>query len=580
MAAIEGYQSVGNRGTFFRSCCDCIVTLVLRIASTVKEALKSLVRFIFCIKQKEPDSIYPPGRLARRGRVRPRPIIEPPQRPVEAQHDLAMLQLRADRIAMEAVRRDLAVPLPRIMEIEALEDAPVDLEALRKALREGREALITKRMTPRDWIALIDEFPREKTRIGEWAARWAEERFIRIDPNHPYFEIFQKAFEYRDQINGGLDSSDNYQDYSANRTYSGWNLFLYIIHSLMGFQEFSREENRELLRKLDTHQPDFENPAYQYARALSKILTYPTRTDFGTRMDIHDKLQIGIGAPMEAFQAAKADGKILEYFQKAFGFANCFDARISNFQQFQFSITHPHVEDFSPNMTGKDTLDHQLLEHWRVFTNKQIFKMTKEKGLDYTRVKEEIDWGKNNDNTRLFFGQYNTLDQFAQYLEENGQPIREKIAQLPDQPVHIIPQQTDWGWRLPKGVKKVPIDLIPQDQRHVGVILAVRDPSLYEATVLRIQGQIARVEFSERETLQPEMQCQHPWRGTEKRKEIAFGLLPKNRRYVGALVGVKDPNLYQVKIFEVGEHHAVIDFRGEPVPKARWEKLLADNGIT
>lgn len=465
---------------------------------------------------------------------------------------------------------------------------PVGIDALRAALRTGRYVHISNELTLDNFIALIDEFPQQQDRIGRWAEEWARNRPIKIDPNHPFFEIFQRAFELKDHIAAGRGRSADYTTYSINNeNYHGFGmpLFPYIIYSLMGFQEMNRGPAQELMRKLDNHRPTFgENPAYRFARALSKIYAYPTRPDNGeNRMDIRDKLQMGIPSPMEAFQVAKAQNKVLEYFQTAFQLRNCFDYRVSEFQQFVFKSTHPNVDDFSPNLVGKDTTDHRILEYYRVFRNEQAFKMAQERALEYEQLKNQINMGAGNENMQRFYQQYCTKEHFTTYLQENYQPIRVRSINPVGQPIEIIPQQNDWRGDLPQSVKKVPIAMIPPNLRQVGAVLGVRDPNRYEVQIGRINHNTGRaiLYLTERKVNEnglfspPLIVMQEGWKGQD-RKEVDLNLIPLNRRYVNGKVLLSNPSIELVKVFAIDGDTATIDFRGDPINQPRWERVLDD----
>jgi hypothetical protein len=420
----------------------------------------------------------------------------------------------------------------RLAVVDGLVDDPVDMEALRAVLRRAGAndpIPISRQMTPQNFSLLVDEFPDEKMRIGAWAKMWAKDRPVKIDRDHRYWEIFQKAFEYKNQIEGGIWASNDYRTYSTkSEDYYGERnpLFTYVIYSLSGFQELDRAENRELMRKLDNGAPVFDaNPAYMYARALSKIFVYPTSPE-GVQvrevMDIPDKLHMGIGAPWEAYEGARGAGKILDYFKNAFPKRNCFDWRVSEFQEFLFRLNNPNVDDLSVNLVGRNDLEDQVLEHYRVFSNTQIFKMSRQRNLEYAQLKSDAYRGVENQNTRVLNAQYRTKDNFALYLQENNQPVRERLKQHSNAiPIHVIPQQVGWRGTVPQGVKAIDIGLIPEQLRIEGGILGVRNP---------------RAPFNERNTIE----------------QIKVHQIP-------------NPNPDR-KIF--------IDFRGEPVRREKWEPIL------
>lgn len=428
------------------------------------------------------------------------------------------------------------------------------------------------------------DFPHERTRIGEWARRWAERKNIKIDREHPYFEIFQAALQHKNEIRGGEYRSDQPEDYSVfNEGYLNGSLFEYIINSLLGFQELSREENRELMRLLDNHKPTFhENLAYQYARALSKIYCYPTAAAYNV-MDVYDKLQIGIGAPMEAFRAAQEHDKVLEYFQNAFQNRNCFDFRVSEFTQFIFRLNNPHADDFVPNIVQGDPIDRKAPEYFRVFKNEQVMKMARDQGLNYGELKRSVDRGENNPNTQNFYQNYCTKDHFAEYLAENHHPLKDLV--VVDGGVPLIPEQPEWEGKIPHGFKVVPNHLIPQGHREVGRVVGVRDPRLYLATVQRDRrpgfDYSYKLVFSKARPAGwqrhlPIIPFEVHWNGLND-AEITPDILPADRRNTGSQVLIRDPAIYQVKVHALEVGSVTLDFRGEPISRERWEAILTED---
>jgi hypothetical protein len=74
-------------------------------------------------------------------------------------------------------------------------------------------------------------------------------------------------------------------------------------------------------------------------------------------------------------------GEVKEFLQRAFNRENCFDARISTLQRFMEGyLSHP---DFNADISGSHSIDHRVLEYFRVFKNFQILKFIRERGLCY-----------------------------------------------------------------------------------------------------------------------------------------------------------------------------------------------------
>lgn len=323
------------------------------------------------------------------------------------------------------------IPMPEIA-APTLVDSPVDLEKLRSAINNSENTDISMLMTPGDFLTLIKEFPHEQQRIGKWAETWAADRTLQVDPSHPYFEIFQEAFRLKNQIDDGYWSSGDYRTYRTRdeNYYASRQRFGYIIHSLSGFQEFTRPENRELLLLLDDKSETFmNNPAYKFARALSKIYAYP-KAGGGDR-DVQAKLHTCLDSAWEAYQLAKANGQTLRYFQEAFkdpDFGSnpyCFDARIMALQVFSQSIVAGSTFDlYNVNLKPTDTIDRKIGEYYRVFRNRQIAEICRDRHLDIKNMTDSINGGTDNVDTQRFYQNYCTKGRFAAYLVQMGNPIQ------------------------------------------------------------------------------------------------------------------------------------------------------------
>lgn len=481
-------------------------------------------------------------------------------------------------IALRIVKDGQVLRNVQIQEIEE-KQAILDAEIARVRGEEGQDAAGRVR-------AEID-FPPERITIGAWAREWAHDRTIRIDPAHPYFEIFQEAFRLKDQIPNGDEASGDYRTYAlAGEGYVGGPYFAYLIKSLMGFQELSREENRALMRKLDNHLATFENnPAYKFARALSKIYCYPTGRDWGgIEMDVRDKLQIGIPAPMNAFREAHQRGRTLKFFQEGFNRGNiCFDIRVEGFQQFIFNLTHPHVEDFSPRLEQAQTTAAKIFEYYRVFSNAEMFRLANAlQPANPEPVYQNLKVG--GGNRALLFQHYCTRARFEQFLIENGHPIKELQA-ADGAPPPLVPFQADWNGWIPNHFKRVPLAAIPAQLRVVDAIVGVQDPNPFIATVERrgnaLRGYENFLVFSRNrpghhQMHHPIIDYPHPWMAMD-RANIDFDILPHDRRYHGAIVLIHDPAIYRVRVHAVDGDGITLDFRGDPIPRATWEAVLGDD---
>lgn len=481
-------------------------------------------------------------------------------------------------ITLRIVKDGIILRNVQIQEIQE-KQAILDAEKARVRGEEGEGAAARVK-------AEVD-FPQERINIGNWARQWANARTIRIDPAHPYFEIFQRAFELKNQIQDGDGADGDYRTYALPQEgYVNGPYFAYLIKSLMGFQELSREENRALMRKLDTHLPIFENnPAYTFARAISKIYCYPTSRDWGgVEMDVRDKLQIGIPAPMNAFRAAHERNQTLNFFQNAFNRGNiCFDIRVEGFQRYIFNLAHPHIEDFSPQLEQAQTTAAKIFEYYRVFANTEMFRLANElQPGNPEPIYQQLKMG--GGNRALLYAQYCTKARFEQYLIENGSPIKELQGAAGVMPP-VIPFQADWNGWIPNHFKRVPLAALPAHLRAPDAIVGVQDPNPFVATVEtrgNLHGQIqyhlvfSRNRPAHHQIHNPIIDYPHAWMGTDS-AVIQPDILPPWRRHYGATVLIRDPAIYRVRVHAVDGDIAILDFRGDPIPRARWEAVLNDD---
>lgn len=395
----------------FRRCCDRIVELIRRVAVAIFQFTARIFIALCC--RRLPPRPLDPGRA----NVPPRLEID--------EDDVQPIPVQIVPIRQPA-EPGLAAPAPEAagaegqgFEIPEMPQAPdlapfagrgAALDRCRRYLRgevfvaPQRETL--SQLTARDFIALYNEFPANRPAIIEWSIEAAQARTIRIDPNHPFFEIFRTFL--RDRVNyGGAAQSGDYRDYEVGADYSGRagreyynevSTFVYTIYSLIGFQELTREENRIWLRMIDNGGATFEaNPAYRYGRALSKMFTYPTRPanvrwdDLRPAMDIRDKIHHGMNAPWRAYSAAKFMHELPLFFQQSFGNngynEHCFDARINAFQRFM--ERYLAIPDFTPDIGIRHDNNHRTLEHYRVAKNLQIAAFARARNLGF---REAMHW--------------------------------------------------------------------------------------------------------------------------------------------------------------------------------------------
>ncbi len=437
MAAIrEPVLHFEHHRPLFVQCCDRLTQIIRHVVIPIFQALARAFLALFCCL-RPPRQIAPIGgnnlppqlEIDDDGNPEPIPVI-----PIHAQAPPPDAEAAPAGGAVQAIE---VPPMPPAPDLPRLPGHDAALGRCQRYLRG--EAFIApgidslSQLSARDFIALYNEFPANQPAIVQWSIDAAQAREIRIDPNHPYFEIFQTFLG--DKANyGGAAESGNYRTYAVAAYFSGrdgreyYNTvskFVYTIYSLIGFQELTREENRIWLRMIDNGGATFEtNPAYKYGRALSKMFTYPTRpanfvwNDPRPPMDIRDKIHHGINAPWIAYSTARFMREVPQFFQNAFGGQgyneHCFDARVSSMQRLM--ERYLAVPDFTPDIGIRHNNDHRTLEHYRVAKNHQIAVFARAENLDYREAKHWIDtYGADGIEPAQL--------PFAQDLE--GQPIDE-----------------------------------------------------------------------------------------------------------------------------------------------------------
>jgi hypothetical protein len=330
-------------------------------------------------------------------------------------------------------------------------------------------------------------FPPERKRIAAWATSWANQRSPTVDPEHPYFQIVQAAFQDRMNIAGGNESSADYTTYSPTNQNNdaGTNRFTYIVYSLIGFQELTK--NIGLFNKLDNWSlVNGQNPAYNYATAVSKIYTYPKA--FGGNEDVRHKLQNGLGATWAAFEWARNNNQEHSYFTRCFLDAYCFDARVMAFQAFNLENMHPHFDDFNAAVVHGDTVPTKVTRFFSAFKHEQIDLYVRERplaDLTYERMKAELNAGVNAHHTQDFYADYCTPDRFRAYLAQNNQPIREPTIDI----LGIAPRVAGIEFDPAKPFIQVANIALPPAQRVVGTWIAIQHPesgNWYKAQVHRV----------------------------------------------------------------------------------------------
>lgn len=420
-----------------------------------------------------------PGPIIHQPRFRvpnaqPRPEFLPPIRPVAEVRPLMpvaqvppILRIRTPHLNQAGAHMELQIQempqapeIGRILEVEIPANLPME-----------RMDDLFPAMNPRVFCRLLDERPDRREEFIAMMIRWAEERPIVIDPQHPFFEIFQEFIQNNERY-GGAGESKEYRDYMVPADYSRGNgreyydqvsKYLYTIYSLMGFQELNRPDVRDLLRKLDNGANVFsENPAYRFARALIKIFVYPTRPDYpiagGVAMDIPDKIHQCMHVPWRAYKLSRMFHDTSGFFEKSFGQGlygneNCFDLRISSFQKYMEPFYIGNT-DFIPDIRTTSSLDERVMEHLRVCQNIQLMRYATDKRLNYKEIKHwtesqgaKIEMGtvatdldgrrvsddeivQINEQLAEFFNQYFRAQEFSDYLQNLAVPLKAMVRGL------------------------------------------------------------------------------------------------------------------------------------------------------
>ncbi len=466
---------------------------LMKVRMVVGEFFLNVFQFLFCIPQLnqriEPCVGKPPPQFCVEPNLNDLPVdLEPLKAVLRAGEGAPQISSRMTpddfsklckdypirvqirkRIGQNALGETEYGPVLEEVAVQELQLAQPAIEAVKQNVAE-REGINQANL-----VEPVVIFPRERRIIADWAIAWASGRSPKVDPEHPYFQIVQAAFQHKNNIDGGNHSSDDYTTYSPiNDTYYSYvNLFTYIIYSLIGFQELNK--NIDLFNKLDNWSlVNGQNPAYRYATAVSKIFTYPKA--FGGNQDVRHKLQNGLGVAWAAFEWARDRGQEDDYFTQCFTGAYCFDARLMPIQEFILHNMHPNFDDFNAAVIYTDTVDTKIAKHFAAFKHQQIDLYVREhplEGLSYEQMKRELNAGVNTHYIQDFLGNYCTFARFLSYLDQNNQPIKERKKAIAGEEPRIAGIELDP--RKPF-IQIANIDLIPPAQRVVGESIALRDP--------------------------------------------------------------------------------------------------------
>lgn len=394
--------------------------------------------------------------------------------------------------ATAALRNNRATISPVAVTIDT-DDSATTHQLVRRAIQRGMEPLNLNynHLTPRIFCNLIDEFPSRKQLIGNIACKWAKQRSIQYDPNHPYSAIFRDLFALKNQIDGnrnfGTDLS-SLSRYTPPKNSASFDQFQQIVDTLIGFQELSRPENLELINKLDDpiFAFNYNKPAFRYAEELSKIMTYSLEGE------LLRKIQIGIGAPWETYQIAKENNQLLRFFQVGFGYDVCFDARVNRLQAFHSTVLDNQAEDFNLKINKNDTLFQKIAECYRAFRNTMIRDYAKQINLTYNNLKALIADQPNHQTTIDFYSRILTRDRFAEYLQQKDYPVRLKAQTREEDP------SITFSVNRKSEFMQIPLNKIPVHLRVSGSRFSVFDYMYFEtfpAKIFKIEGNVATLDM-------------------------------------------------------------------------------------
>ena len=215
-----------------RPCCAALTNAVVRVGEAVKRIFTAIWQFFVRLYEGCRNRFFAQREL-------PRPVVEPFVRVGGGAQEVPLRPLppvwRWDIDGLWGRPAPVERAMPPL-DLDAPADAPIDLAPLREALRNGRHVSIPRNMTALHFCTLIEEFPREKERIGEWAIQWAAARQPKLDPTHPYYEIAQDALRLKDQLRGYGHSEDLATYRVDDEMYHGDPQFPLIIKSIISLK--------------------------------------------------------------------------------------------------------------------------------------------------------------------------------------------------------------------------------------------------------------------------------------------------------------------------------------------------------
>lgn len=194
--------------------------------------------------------------------------------------------------------------------------------------------------------------------------------------------------------------------------------FEYVYMTVLGFAKLHALV--EEITKLNNGENFTRNPGVQLLERACGM------TMHGDREGSNALLRSAPGAMLEAYQAAKASGKILEFFRKAFDRKAdpCLEGRTSRLMHFAEQQRAPGGsmapwEDISLQRLPADAAVKDVAgEHLRVFCNECTWQWAKKIGTSYEKAKE-LRFGSDEALAEDFAQSYNA-ETFSQALRARG----------------------------------------------------------------------------------------------------------------------------------------------------------------
>eukprot|EP00438_Fugacium_kawagutii_P009436 Skav202047 [mRNA] locus=scaffold1138:382123:397889:- [translate_table: standard] len=196
----------------------------------------------------------------------------------------------------------------------------------------------------------------------------------------------------------------------------------YIYMTVLGFAKLHSLVEDGEVTKLNNGENFTRNPGVQLLERACGM------TMHGDREGSNALLRSAPGAMLEAYQAAKASGTMMQFFRKAFDRPcqadPCLEGRTSRLMQFaeQQRVSGgsmPPWEDISVQRLAADASVKDVAgEHLRVFCNECTWQWAKKSGQSYDKAKE-VRFGKDDAMVADFARIYNA-DSFSHAMRARG----------------------------------------------------------------------------------------------------------------------------------------------------------------